>query len=189
MGPLGHIGITLGAAHVTNLATPLRLSLWIVAFAALLPDLIDKPLYILGIGDGRFIGHTLLFICIVSAVLYIKNKKYALVVMFGSVCHLVFDMHGFVPWLYPFISHDFTIVFDPGGIYARLLIALNIAGGVYISPVSLITELIGLLILFGILCYAIWRYFKTKGSIGWNVQFIRLKYVTYQMSKLIRKVW
>jgi hypothetical protein len=164
MGPLGHLGITLGAAHISNRAPRLELKLWVVAFAALLPDLVDKPLYLLGIGEGRYVGHTLLFVCVVAAVVSLKNKMYGLSLLFGAVLHLLFDWGGFVPWLYPFISYDFIIDFDPAGIYDRLLTLFDIAEGVYYSPLSLATELIGLLVILGLSCHHFWRYIRAKRS-------------------------
>jgi len=165
MGPLSHLRITLGAAHVSNRVPHPKLNLWVVAFAALLPDLVDKPLYLLGIGDGRYVGHTLLFICVVVAAFSFKNKIYGLSALFGSVLHLLLDLGGFVPWLYPFISHDFTVDFDPGGIYERLSELLNKAEGIYHSPLELATELWPLLVLIGLLCHYFWRYFRAKRSI------------------------
>lgn len=165
MGPLGHLGITLGAAHISNRAPRLELNLWVVAFAALLPDLVDKPLYLLGIGEGRYVGHTLLFVCVVAAAVSLKNKMYGLSLLFGAVLHLLFDWGGFVPWLYPFISYDFVIDFDPAGIYARLSGLFDIAEGVYYSPLSLATELIGLLVILGLACHHFWRHIRVKRSI------------------------
>lgn len=164
MGPLGHLGITLGAAHISNRAPRLKLNLWVVAFAALLPDLVDKPLYLLGIGDGRYVGHTLLFVCVVAAAFSLKNKIYGLSLLFGAVLHLLFDWGG-LPWLYPFVSHDFTIDFDPAGMDARLPGVFDIAQGVYYSPLILATELIGLLVIFGLLCHHFWRHIRAKRSI------------------------
>ena len=74
MGPAGHLGITLGAAHVLNRAPRLKLNLWVIAVSSWLPDLVDKPLYLLGIGDGRYVGHTLMFVFLVAAAVSLKNK-------------------------------------------------------------------------------------------------------------------
>jgi len=141
----------------------------VVAFAALLPDLVDKPLYLLGIGDGRYIGHTLLFVCVVAAAFSLKRRIYGLSLLFGAVLHLLLDWlmgwGGFMPWLYPFVSHTYTVDFDPGGIFARLSGLFDVAEGVYYNQLGLATELVGLLILLGVLCQFFWRYFRAKRSI------------------------
>ena len=160
MGPVGHLGITLGAAHVSNRASRLKLNLWLVALSSLLPDLVDKPLYLLGVGDGRYVGHTLLFAFLVAAAVSLKNKLYGLSVLFGAVMHLIFDLGGFVPWLYPFVHHTYTVDFDPGGIYGRLSTGADILTGVYYSTFYLAAELVGLLVLLGLLGRFLWRYFS-----------------------------
>ena len=166
MGPLGQLGITLGAAYLLNRVPPIKLNLWIVAFSTLLPDLVDKPLYLLGIGDGRYVGHTLLFVFLVAGAFSLKNKIYGLSVLFGALLHLLFDSGvGFVPWLYPFVSHTFTVNFDPGGIAARLSILVDTLKGCYFIPSLLATELIGIIALVGLLGYAFWRYFRAQRSI------------------------
>ena len=81
------------------------------AFAFLLPDLIDKPLWILGvISDGRYIGHTLLVAFLVALVFSLKKRVYGLFAICGWISHLLLDIRGFVPWFYPFKSYDFPSV-------------------------------------------------------------------------------
>lgn len=162
MGPLGHLGITLGAAHVLNRPSPLKLNLWVVAFSALLPDLVDKPLYLLGIGNGRYVAHTLLFVFLVAAAVSLKNKLHGLSVVFGAMLHLLLDSGRSVPWLYPFVNYTFTVNFDPGGIPARLSTLFDILKGGWYGPFDLATELIGLVVVLGLLCHLSWRYFRAK---------------------------
>jgi len=164
MGPLGHLGITLGAGYVLNRVQPLKLNLGVVAFSALLPDLVDKPLYVLGIGDGRYVGHTLLFVFLVAGAVSLKNKLYGLSVLFGAILHLLLDS-GDVPWLYPFVNYDFIVDFDPGGISARLSTLFDTLEGRYYDASTLAAELIGLIIVLSLLCYLLWRYFRAKRSI------------------------
>ena len=162
MGPAGHLGITLGAAHVLNRAPRLKLNLWVVAASSLLPDLVDKPLYLLGIGDGRYVGHTLLFVFLVAAAVSLKNKLYGLSVLFGAMLHLLMDSGGSVPWLYPFVNYTFTVNFDPGGIPDRLSTLFDILEGSWHGSFDLATELVGLTVVLGLLCYLFWRYFRPK---------------------------
>ena len=60
MYPLGHLGITLFFASLLVLSFPL------VAIGSQIPDLIDKPLALVGIAPcGRHIGHTLLITLVI----------------------------------------------------------------------------------------------------------------------------
>ena len=165
MGPLGHLGITLGAAHVLNRAPLIKLNLWVVAFSALLPDLVDKPLYLLGIGDGRYVGHTLLFVFLVAVAVSLKGRLYGLSVLFGAMLHLLMDSGGSVPWLYPFVNYTFTVNFDPGGIPDRLSTLFGILEGGWHGPSDLATELVGLALVLSLVCYLLWRYFRLRRRI------------------------
>lgn len=81
------------------------------AFAFLLSDLIDKPLWMLGvISDGRYIGHTLLVAALVALVFSLKKRVYGLFAICGSISHLLLDIRGFVPWFYPFKGYNFPSV-------------------------------------------------------------------------------
>ncbi|MBU5688498.1 MAG: metal-dependent hydrolase [Candidatus Aenigmarchaeota archaeon] len=101
---LAHLGIT------AFLASFLSLSPLTALIASQLPDLIDKPPYILGIfPSGRYIGHTLLFVLLFGLSTYIITRKkiIALSVSFGMLMHLIEDLPYFIPWFYPFINYDF----------------------------------------------------------------------------------
>ncbi len=119
----------------------------------------DKPLYLLGIGDGRYVGHTLLFVFLVAAAVSLKNKLYGLSVLFGAVFHLLLDSGGFVPWLYPFVNHSFMVNFDPGGIPDRLSTLFDIFKGGWHGSFDLAAELVGLMVVLGLVCYLFRRYF------------------------------
>jgi hypothetical protein len=83
----------------------------VTAFAFLLPDLVDKPLWVLGvISDGRYIGHTLLLTFLVAFVFSLKKRVYGLFAICGGISHLLLDIWGFMPWFYPFKSYDFPSV-------------------------------------------------------------------------------
>ena len=76
-----------------------RIDLRLLVFAALLPDVIDKPLghYILPdvFDSGRIFAHTLLFTLILGALgtwLYRKRERiWGLTLALGSASHLVLD--------------------------------------------------------------------------------------------------
>ncbi len=100
-GPVGHIGISLALALV------LRLNPVVTVFCALLPDMVDKPMQALDIGGGRYVGHSLLFVLLVSAAFALWRWKYGLAALVGGMSHLILDMDGLVPWFYPFKTYDF----------------------------------------------------------------------------------
>jgi membrane-bound metal-dependent hydrolase YbcI (DUF457 family) len=83
----------------------------VTAFSFLLPDLIDKPLWVLGvISDGRYIGHTLLLAFLVALAFALKKRAYGLFAICGVIAHLLLDTSGFMPWFYPFKRYDFPNV-------------------------------------------------------------------------------
>lgn len=100
-GPVGHIGLSLILAYL------LKLNPVVTAFCGILPDIVDKLLYIMGIGGGRYIGHTLLFTILVSIVFFLWKRKYGFAALVGGILHLVLDLHALVPWFYPFKEYDF----------------------------------------------------------------------------------
>ena len=162
MGPLAHIGITLSAGYVLNRAPLIKLNLWVVAVSALLPDLVDKPLFLLGIGNGRYVAHTLLFVFLVAAAVSLKSKVYGLSVLLGGIFHLLLDSGGSVPWLYPFVHHAFTVDFDPGGIPDRLSRQFEVLEESWHGTFDLAAEIMGLIVVLGLLCYLSLRYFRAK---------------------------
>ena len=65
---------------------------------SLLPDILDKPLWLIAFGDiipsGRAYGHTLLFntVCLVFGLILIKYKKsWLLILSLSSIIHLILD--------------------------------------------------------------------------------------------------
>ena len=100
-GPVGHIGIPVALAYL------LRLNPVVAAFCGILPDLVDKHLSAMGVGGGRYIGHTLLSVLLVSVAFSLRKRKNGLAALVGGVSHLLLDLGGLVPWLYPFKGYDF----------------------------------------------------------------------------------
>ena len=101
---LGHIGITAFTASM------IYLSILGVVIGVLLPDIIDKGLFVLGQAPcSRFIAHSIFFFPLAGLVAYAitRNKKFALAIAFGSLLHLVQDLNGDIPFLYPFKDYAF----------------------------------------------------------------------------------
>lgn len=104
---------------------PFILGLLVAGFCFMLPDLIDKPLWVLGvIPDGRYMGHSLLIMILVAAVFGLARWTYGLVALFVGITHLVSDrdLHSDNPWLYPFKHY----VFHPND-YQQVLTTENLA--------------------------------------------------------------
>jgi hypothetical protein len=100
-GPVIHIGVPAA------LAVLFRLNLVVAILCGILPDMVDKPLAVLGIGGGRFIGHTLLFAGVVIVLFTVWKRKYGLAALIGLSSHLLLDLDALVPWFYPFKKYPF----------------------------------------------------------------------------------
>ena len=154
---LGHIGIT------TFVSSMLYLPILGGVIGVLLPDMVDKGLFVLGYAPcGRFIAHSIFFFPIAGLVTYIitKNKKLAVAVALGAFLHLLEDVHGDVPLLYPLKYYSF---FDT---CQQVRISF--------SPYIITTEVIGGLILvfmgvfnsrFSNLRKALWSRLKNIGIV------------------------
>ncbi len=82
----------------------------VIGFCFLLPDLMDKPLWILGVvPDGRYIGHTLLILLLVTFAFAAVKWAYGLLAVCSWLPHLFFDTtaSSYNPWYYPFRHYDF----------------------------------------------------------------------------------
>ena len=131
MYPIAHIGITLFFASLFSL------SFFYVAIASLLPDIIDKPLAIIGLVPcGRHIGHTFFTGIIISGLAYlIMRKKFVSIsLLFGFLMHLLLDQPGFMPWFYPFIPYDFSAcpAFGAYGLFAFITDSMGLASLVFL---------------------------------------------------------
>jgi hypothetical protein len=140
-GPLGHLSVGFTLAFV------LRLNLAVTVAAAVLPDLVDKPLTaVLHISEGRFIGHTLLFVFVVSLVFYAWKRAYGLAAFLGGISHLLLDVGGPLPLFYPFASYEFTTgSVDLGGYFRTYLVS-----GGFVKEL-IFAALLGLCVLAGYL--------------------------------------
>jgi hypothetical protein len=97
---LGHAGIALGAAYLIERAVSGDGSpLWdyrLVLVAALIPDIIDKPLSLAGVVAGRAVGHSLLLLLpLALALVWLVGRgrlsPAILAVPFGMGVHLILD--------------------------------------------------------------------------------------------------
>jgi hypothetical protein len=87
-----------------------RVDLVPVMAAAVVPDLVDKIAhYVVGSTEfGRLWGHTLLAALVSTVfVALLFGKRSATCWALGYVSHLVCDIGGVVPWLYPLVSYEF----------------------------------------------------------------------------------
>ena len=111
-----------------------------VAFGALLPDIVDKPLVWFVLRDselgGHHVGHSLIFslvVLVLGLAIAAKGDNRLLLIAFGAITHITFDSVTHVPWsiLYPFVELN---VPDTG----FCLRATNIAGEVFALTASYI---------------------------------------------------
>jgi inner membrane protein len=106
---------TIGLKSLTEF-----LDIRVLILGTILPDIIDKPLEFLNIGDGRMIAHTLLItlvILITGFYVYLNHKKtWVLAISIGMVTHLLLDQMWQTPqvlfwplfgWAFPTSDHIF----------------------------------------------------------------------------------
>jgi hypothetical protein len=107
---LGHLAIS------ALLHRYLDLDLEPVMAAGVFPDVTDKLLcQVLHITpSGRMYGHTLLSVALTTLLVHqMWGTRTARAWAAGYLGHLVGDMGGFVPWLYPFRKYEFKEA-EPG---------------------------------------------------------------------------
>ena len=159
---LGHIGITMGIFALIRkhpLFSNIPMDLRLVAFGAMLPDLIDKPLgqVILAdsIGNGRMLAHTLLFFLLLfSAGLYVyKNSRYPgiIVVSAATFLHLLEDSLWTTPetFFWPLLGLEFANNTPQIGFTDFFLDVFIISYTPALNQVF-ISEIVGLICLIGI---------------------------------------
>jgi len=171
----GHIGVTLGIAFViSGLVLPgiregirPKLNYLVIAVGAILPDLIDKPVgrILLGesVANGRLFGHTLLFVLILITIgFFLKNHRDGVFCLaFATFLHLCEDRMWEMPatLLYPLYGFGF-----PKGIvigenwYDYFLLMFN---GSYQPSLSyvFVSEIMGIVILTGLSVLTLFLFF------------------------------
>ncbi len=173
---LAHIGYTTGAVRISHkfaLRRPLDYRL--VVLMAILPDVIDRALYVFvipGAESGRLFAHTLLFNLVLLAVLVAIRRDLWIYGVLPLV-HLLLDLGGQSAdqLFWPFLGTDLSSVEIPGGLgeaagqsYAdrvgdRIADILGTYGGA--SPWSLLIDAGGLMAL-AILAYGAKVYRRTR---------------------------
>ena len=130
MFPLGHLGTGL------IIGTILYAPIGAFILGVFLPDIVDKPLSILGLVEcSRWYAHTVLFAFVAGAAAFLltRRKSIAVAILLGSLVHLVGDAMGFVPYLMPFVHYDPSVcVGDINYIPSLELIALEVVGAVLV---------------------------------------------------------
>jgi hypothetical protein len=101
----GHLAISLLQHRY------LKADLAPVVAGGIFPDVVDKTLcQVLHVTpSGRMFGHTLVGLAVSTAVVGLLGgwraaRSWAL----GYLGHLVGDVGGFIPWLYPLVPYDFS---------------------------------------------------------------------------------
>lgn len=164
----GHIGITLDVILLFCFILNRQPDYRIVILGSMLPDIIDKPLYLLLYGtmpeNGRFMGHSIFFVLLligISLVIYKKYKYAGFFVLPAAVfLHMLEDQMWNAPraFLWPFTGLDphFKIndVLANDSITRRTIeYGATIIQTNYNNHYTYETELIGLLILAMFACY------------------------------------
>lgn len=104
MTPIGH----LSAGYLLHRVGGFPLGL--VLFAAIFPDLFDKPLrYLLGIQPfGRSYMHGVVGLAAASLLAWIlAGRRTALAWALGHGSHILLDSFSFVPYFYPVFFYEF----------------------------------------------------------------------------------
>ncbi|MFX1573619.1 MAG: metal-dependent hydrolase [Promethearchaeota archaeon] len=123
-----------------------RINRFALIIGSLLPDIIDKPILLLGLGNGRFFSHNLLFIITSFLIVFFlskRNLEISIPFLVGTSIHLILDL-PYVPLFYPFISYEFIVVEEPVLYWFNTL---------FTNPIVLSTEIIGIAILIFILIH------------------------------------
>ncbi len=119
---LGHIGIAV------FLASMLYLPIIFAVIGVLLPDIVDKGLYMLGIVPcSRYFAHSIFFPLVVGSIVFLVTRRWklALAITFGSLLHLFQDMHWVVPWFFPLISYPEILACGPIKVNVNLFIIVT----------------------------------------------------------------
>ena len=130
-----------------------RLTWWCVALGSLLPDLLDKPLFLLfpgTYGGSRLYGHTLLFLIILAVIGCTNRSRRWISLAIGVVTHLVADNLGDPLHVEHATDASIrTLLWPLMGWQFPDAVRLNLESQIHriLSPYFVATELIGLLIL------------------------------------------
>ena len=122
---LGHLGITVGLAWLITWRWPeVQVDYRLILVAALLPDLIDKPLGALLSLQARLWTHTLIFLAALALLSRLRPLRAFTWLAFGVAVHLTLDMIWFEPnvVLWPLYGWSFPAGTQSLGGYVRTLL-------------------------------------------------------------------
>ena len=110
MFPIFHVFLPLLIWEMFNLKLQkLPISRFWLIIGAIFPDLVDKPLSIFfpTFFSGRGIAHAPLVLVSLWGILYfmVKRKDIAISLGIGMIFHLLLDLPGSIPWLWPFVEY------------------------------------------------------------------------------------
>jgi len=208
MFPIAHFGITLGTVAVLDharrsrhkLAQPVvghsnptsgkvtnpgdsaglnTIDYRLVLVAAMLPDIIDKPIgsfFASTFGSGRLFCHTLLFVLLIALLglyLYRRGKLWLLTISFGCLIHLILDEMWLMPrtFLWPLYGSSFEQL-DPSSYVWSLDYAAMLINWLLTDPHVLVPEIVGAVIILGLVWQLVrgrnMRRFVRSGTLGYR---------------------
>jgi hypothetical protein len=104
-------GTTVSVGHIRIppcLTRLLRPEMGVFLLCYLIPDLVDKPIFwVFGIGSGRYVCHTLLFLIVTVIAFSLWKRMYGLSALLGVTLHFILDVGWFMPWFYPIVKYEF----------------------------------------------------------------------------------
>ncbi|MFX1570988.1 MAG: metal-dependent hydrolase [Promethearchaeota archaeon] len=145
MYPIFHIAVPLILTEIPRIKK-YKINRFSLIIGALLPDIIDKPLFLLSLADGRLFSHNLLFVIVSFLIVHIftkGNKTVSLPFLIGLSSHIILDL-PFVPLFYPFISYNFYYIEEPLNYWLRKL---------WTDPLVISTEITGIFFIIFIITY------------------------------------
>lgn len=179
MFPVGHIAYTWGAANVLQRHMPDWADIdyrWL-ALAAMLPDIIDKPLALTVFRESQTsqgLGHTLILHATVALVAMALWRGRALPYVLAFNGHLVLDQiwHHPETLFFPFMG----LQFDPYLFMGTPKAMVSVYRDIFLLPHIWMTEAIGLLVLgffagyYQLYRWTNLRHFLSTGRFGADVR-------------------
>jgi membrane-bound metal-dependent hydrolase YbcI (DUF457 family) len=143
-----HLAIPLLIFEIPPIKDRISINRFALLIGAVIPDLIDKPLVLLGWGSGRGISHSLLFLIISTSIVFLgeavqRRKSFlrdniiTISYLTGITIHLLLDLPE-VPLFYPFIPYPYSVEGD------LILMWLE---NLFLDPFNLFSELFGIMVI------------------------------------------
>jgi hypothetical protein len=134
-----HVAVPLLVMEIPYLQSRLSMQRFALIIGSMIPDILDKPVALLGYSSGRGFFHAPFLWLAVWFALYvmIKNKSIANGIGIGAFFHIFLDIPA-IPWFWPFVQYDFFFTYDHFGAWLYALTH---------NPIVISTEIFGLLFL------------------------------------------